>query len=139
MARISDNGPGWSTIPQKQVILIINEEIDTERDKLAAVLLVGFTALSEFHENTVHTIDEISNTTSELAQYDINLFSNEKSEASVLNFFSNNDDQKNSKTKYSTMLVDSISLKYKETNNDIADKFGSEQQHGIFAYHVNSN
>ena len=30
------------------------------------------------------------------------------------------------------LLVDSISLKYKETINDIADKFGSKRPHGIF-------
>ena len=30
------------------------------------------------------------------------------------------------------LLVDSISLKYKETINDIVDKFGSKRPHGIF-------
>ena len=34
------------------------------------------------------------------------------------------------------LLVDSISLKYKETINDIADKFGSKRPHGIFPQNV---
>ena len=30
------------------------------------------------------------------------------------------------------LLLDSISLKYRKTRNDIGDKFGGKQLHGIF-------
>ena len=46
IVRISDSGSGWSTIPQKQFIIIINDEIDPDSDKLGSFLPGDLTVLS---------------------------------------------------------------------------------------------
>ena len=41
----------------KKFIITINEEIDTDRDKLGLFLPWDFTVLLEVHKGTVYTID----------------------------------------------------------------------------------
>ena len=67
---------------------------------MGSALPGDITGLIEIHTNTAYAIDDESNTTSEPAENDVTLSSNDEKESHVLKLLSDIDDQKNAKTKW---------------------------------------
>ena len=122
-----------------------DEEIDANGDKLGSALHGAVAGLIEVHTNTANAIDDEFNTTSELAENDVTLSSNDEKESHILKLLSKINDQKNAKTKWMKKIptrnnlllpIDSESLKIKETRNDIVETFAGKQLHEIFEEYV---
>ena len=77
-----------------------DEEIDPNGDKLGSALPVDVTGSIEIHTNIANAIDDEFDTTSDLAENDITLSSNNEKESHVLKLLGEIDDQKNEKTKW---------------------------------------
>ena len=86
--------------PEKVDVITDDEEIDANGDKLGSALPGDVAGSIEVHTNTANAIDDEFNTTSEPAENDVTLSSNDEKESHTLKLLSEIDDLKNAKTKW---------------------------------------
>ena len=124
--------------PEKVDAMTDDEEIDANGDKLGLALSGDVAGLIEVHTNTANAVDDDFNTTSEPAENDVTLSSNDEKESHILKLLSEINDQKNAKIKWMKKMptrnnlllpIDGESLKIKETRNDIVETFAEKQPH----------
>ena len=121
--------------PEKVDTMTDDEEIDANGDKLGLALSGDVAGLIEVHTNTANAVDDDFNTTSEPAENDVTLSSNDEKESHILKLLSEINDQKNAKIKWMKKIptrnnlllpIDGESLKIKETRNDIVETFAEK-------------